>query len=1026
MEKRQLMAGDLAMVEAGLNRADGPAASANYQNTPGHFQAAPGHFQATPGHFHGDQFFAGDGHAGHQHLSDADNDANPDGSGGGHGPGCGCGACCGGHDHDHTMLIDVAGNEYFADPEPILAPDDVISDTGGGATVAAIGGVPGLSSKPGADQTIFLDFDGHIVENTYWNSRNGGAAIHAQPYSTDADPFTFTTSELDRIEEIFRRVAEDFAPFDVNVTTVDPGVAAFTQGGTAIRTIISTDTDSAAMGGTGNRWYENAGGVAYLNSFGWSSDTPVWVFENALGNGNEKLIAEAASHEVGHAFGLRHDGTSSTGYYRGHGDGETGWASIMGVGYYESLSQWNDGSYADANNAQDDLAIIASWVGYESDLAGDTIDAAAELLADATGSFDVGGLIERTDDVDMYTFTTGGGEFGITASPFDLDDGKANLDILLTLADATGSIIASANPVAGLAASIELALDAGQYFVSVDGVGAGDPMGTGYTDYGSLGWFSLVGQFVPDDAGGSNGGGGNDGDGGDTNETGAIDFVQTPDVTYGGTQDRSGDSTVVGRYELQLGGNTWRQVPLDYQITENTVLEFDFASTTEGEIHGIGFDSDNAISGDLTFNIHGTQNWGIRDAATYGGGGYESFVIPVGRYYTGSASSLFFVNDDDAAAAGNGAFRNVRVYEADPPPNEGPDAVDDSAATVSGGSVTIDVLTNDTDPDGDTITIVDVSGASGGNVAIDGDTIVYTAGESFVGTDTFNYVIDDGRGGTDVATVTVTVDQPVVEFLTFSTNDVRSYGINQDRDPAWSVSESGTRLDIQGNGWKSIPVDYVVTENTVLEFEFGSIDGGEIHGIGLDSDDGINASRTFNVYGTQNWGITDAARYTDVGAFESFNINLGQYYTGAFDRLFFVNDMDGGDGSAYGAFRRIRLYESDSASAIAAIESLGFDDWVDHWNERINRIDGSNLGDARADRVRTRLSRVIGRIERYVGSLSDDARGRIDGFIAANADGLFGGDRVGSGSIGFDAIRQTRTSLQSIDAAFRNLDDWRF
>jgi hypothetical protein len=53
--------------------------------------------------------------------------------------------------------------------------------------------------------------------------------------------------------------------------------------------------------------------------------------------------------QVGHNGGLNHDGTSTTGYYTGHGSGVTGWAPIMGVGYYQnlvqvrSLCQWEGG-----------------------------------------------------------------------------------------------------------------------------------------------------------------------------------------------------------------------------------------------------------------------------------------------------------------------------------------------------------------------------------------------------------------------------------------------------------------------------------------------------------------------------------------------------------------------------------------------------------------------------------------------------------------------------------------------------------
>ena len=70
----------------------------------------------------------------------------------------------------------------------------------------------------------------------------------------------------------------------------------------------------------------------------WSSDTPVFVYTTG-----GKSVAEASSHEVGHSLGLSHDGTSSTSYYTGHGNGETDWAPLMGVGYYANVTTWDRG-----------------------------------------------------------------------------------------------------------------------------------------------------------------------------------------------------------------------------------------------------------------------------------------------------------------------------------------------------------------------------------------------------------------------------------------------------------------------------------------------------------------------------------------------------------------------------------------------------------------------------------------------------------------------------------------------------------
>ncbi len=92
--------------------------------------------------------------------------------------------------------------------------------------------------------------------------------------------------------------------------------------------------------------------------------------------------------------------------------------------------------------------------------------------------------------------------------------------------------------------------------------------------------------------------------------------------------------------------------------------------------------------------------------------------------------------------------------------NDAPTAVNDAAATGVGEAVSIPVLANDSDPDGDTLTVTSVGNAPHGDVAIlSGQTLTYTPKPNFQGgTDTFTYTISDGQGGTATASVTVTVN----------------------------------------------------------------------------------------------------------------------------------------------------------------------------------------------------------------------------------------------------------------------------
>jgi hypothetical protein len=94
----------------------------------------------------------------------------------------------------------------------------------------------------------------------------------------------------------------------------------------------------------------------------------------------------------------------------------------------------------------------------------------------------------------------------------------------------------------------------------------------------------------------------------------------------------------------------------------------------------------------------------------------------------------------------------------DPPSNDPPVAESDAATTDENVSVTIDVLANDHDPNGDPIAISAATMPANGSVTATVADVTYTPDAGYSGVDTFTYTISDGKGGTDSATVTVTVN----------------------------------------------------------------------------------------------------------------------------------------------------------------------------------------------------------------------------------------------------------------------------
>jgi hypothetical protein len=422
----------------------------------------------------------------------------------------------------NSLESDPEGGIYYVDffpPSPGGAGDDASDGSISGEPVVAEPAVPispfpaslVFHSRPGAPNVIYLNFTGETVTNTAWNTSVGRTVIPAVAFSTDSDYSSYSDAEQTAIQRIWLRVAEDYAPFNVDVTTERPAIL---TAKTAMALITrSTDADGS------NNPSSTAGGVAYVSVFGGSSYyryRPAWIYFNNLGN-TESYIAEAASHELGHNLGLSHDGkTDGTEYYGGHGSGDTSWGPIMGTGYSRNVSEWSQGEYYLANNTQDDLATIAAYISYRPDDHGDSAATATPLVF--TGGTNIvstrpdtdpenlapanKGILERNTDVDVFSFTTGNGALNLAVNPWTQPSGTrgGNLDVLLELHDESGSLIMTNNPSSQTLAQIQTTLVAGRYYLYVRNTGVGDPMAStpaGYTSYGSIGQYFISGHVAP-------------------------------------------------------------------------------------------------------------------------------------------------------------------------------------------------------------------------------------------------------------------------------------------------------------------------------------------------------------------------------------------------------------------------------------------------------------------------------------------------------------------------------------------------
>jgi hypothetical protein len=390
--------------------------------------------------------------------------------------------------HDHGLKFDSAGKPLYACAMKIQVGPDTTGITSTPSYPLAQTFL--LHSRPTATRKIYLDFDGHTTSGTPWNaSWRGGADFTTPAFSNDASP-AFSDAEKAIVQEAFRRVAEHFAPWNVDVTTEDPGVEGLRKTNGAdlsygIRVVIGPDVNDTG-----------AGGIAYLNSFDDSIDTPCFVFTGLTSNA--AYVAGVTSHEVGHTVSLVHQGQSpGTGeYFSGHGAGALSWSPIMGNGL-RPVNQWAKGEYSNATSTQDNLVAIANVTSGIPLLADDHGDTMASATLAPGLSLTAGGSIRSRTDVDMIKINAGRGQLVITpkVSMF-----APNLRLQIKVLNATGAELGTyvGNGTAGRMAPSAITLNLltdGVHYIRLDGIGNGDGFLEGYSDYGSIGYYSLTASW---------------------------------------------------------------------------------------------------------------------------------------------------------------------------------------------------------------------------------------------------------------------------------------------------------------------------------------------------------------------------------------------------------------------------------------------------------------------------------------------------------------------------------------------------
>ena len=418
------------------------------------------------------------------------------------------------------------------------------------AQLVPLSDAPQLSSNPSATTKIYLDFVGDDIP--VWGSTTIGPGV-VPAYDMDGKPATFNQMELKDIRTMWTRVADAFSPFNVDVTTINPGESHFTTAHDSVKVVIGGNHDwLRPMYGDGVYW---VGGQSVIEGF-------------QLGNGNAtsfvfagnlpdllKLhptietprhpvralsLADGIVHEVGHTLGLQHQHSTdpfggsyvnpSTGFpdpngvltdfkeygygtWRDTPDGNFEVLKLPFMGMAGGLLRniWGVAT-TDYPPTQDDVAVIASdynGFGFRPDDHGNAISA-ADLLTLSGNKIFGAGIIETLEDKDFFSFTTPGGLATINISPIgewtynnpadgyvSFEDWIGMLDAKAELFDALGNRIALEDHAywwdhKNPTETISLNLPAGQYYLAVESQGT----------YGDLGQYTINGTLssVPEPA----------------------------------------------------------------------------------------------------------------------------------------------------------------------------------------------------------------------------------------------------------------------------------------------------------------------------------------------------------------------------------------------------------------------------------------------------------------------------------------------------------------------------------------------
>jgi MYXO-CTERM domain-containing protein len=250
-------------------------------------------------------------------------------------------------------------------------------------------------------------------------------------------------------------------------------------------------------------------------------------------------------------------------------------------------------------------------------------------------------------------------------------------------------------------------------------------------------------------------------------------------ITYDPNQNYSGDDQLIYRVEDGNGGSDTATVSITVRpVQDPPVASNASARTPEEQSTQIAISASDPDGDSLTYSVaQPPSNGSVSNSGA-------TFTYTPANNFNGSDQFVVRVAD------GNGNSDTATVSITVQPVNDAPVASDDSYALDEDTQKTLDAVANDSDVDGDSLTVDAVTaGPSNGSTSIRGGAVVYIPDSNYNGSDQFTYRVSDGNGGTDTATVSITV-RPVNDPPTLSDRSIET-----DEDQSTTLQVSGSDVD---------------------------------------------------------------------------------------------------------------------------------------------------------------------------------------------------------------------------------------